>query len=115
MLVEFAALLSAICWVESSHRPYVINMYDGHSASHGYCQIKESTARGLGFKGKASDLLKKEVNMYWAGKYLRYQLHRYDNDFIKAISAYNAGSVRGDRIINPGYVVKVLQALADGR
>jgi soluble lytic murein transglycosylase-like protein len=103
----FMALLSAICWVESKHTPAAINVVDGGSASYGECQVKLKTARYMGFKGHPSQLLKREVNREFAGKYLRYQLARYDGDVRMAVSAYNAGRVRGE-IRNHKYVNRVM-------
>lgn len=38
---------------------------------YGLMQILPATARGMGFKGSASDLLDAETNLKYAGKYLR--------------------------------------------
>lgn len=86
-------LLLAICTHESGLKN-IINENDGGSPSYGICQIKESTARESGFKGKESDLMKPEVNVLYAAKYLAKQLNRYNGDWTMAISAYNAGSYR---------------------
>lgn len=83
--------LKAICWVESRHNPNIIHKDDGGSDSYGICQIKLATARFMGFKGKAKDLLDPKVNLHYAAKYLKYQKDRYGDNVRKAISAYNAG------------------------
>jgi len=101
----FAALLSAVCFVESGHNPHAINVSDGGSASYGYCQLKLSTARDMGFRGHVSELWhNREVNRKYASEYLRYQLKRYGGDVRKAVSAYNCGSACGNR----RYVKKVM-------
>lgn len=87
-------LMSAICFVESSHIVSAVNPDDGGSASHGVCQIKLDTARLVGFKGTAKQLMRPKTNVYWAGKYLKKQLRRYNGDVTKAIAAYNAGKYR---------------------
>lgn len=110
-----AALVSAICWVESSHRENAINIEDGNSASYGLCQIKLGTARLMGFRGGPLELWRNpKVNREYATKYFRYQMGRYGS-LDKAIAAYNAGSVRGGVIRNRAYVEKVLRAYKEGR
>lgn len=110
--LEFAALLSALCFVESSHRVNAVHYDDGGSSSLGYCQIKLKTARWLGYKGSITNLwLNKETNKHWAGTYLRYQLKRYKGDIKKAVSAYNCGRACGNTL----YVDKVMKAWKEKR
>lgn len=85
-------LLEAICYVESNHNPMAVTHRDGGSASLGICQVKYKTARFMGFKGQPNGLLKPEVNIEYAAKYLSYQLKRYKGNYAKAITAYNKGS-----------------------
>ncbi len=108
-------VMSAVCYVESSHRSQVIHKDDGHGNSVGLCQIKVETARLLGFTGNQTDLLNPYSNAYWAAKYLKKQLVRYDNDLGKALSAYNAGShrVKNGKTRNQHYVDKVLKAMSN--
>lgn len=97
------ALLSSLCFVESSHR---INAYvhqDGGSPSYGICQVKEATARELGFKGEARQLMDPSWNSFYAAKYLAKQKRRYGT-WDKAVSAFNCGHVCN----NKAYVRKVL-------
>jgi hypothetical protein len=106
------ALLSAICFVESGHKPNAINFYDGGSASYGKCQIKLSTARLMGFRGGVTELwLNPAVNSKYAERYLRYQLRRYRWDLSKAISAYSCGTACN----NQKYVDKVFRAMGELR
>jgi len=101
-------LLKAICFVESSLESKAYNKYDGNSPSYGLCQIKGSTARSLGFKGPYVKLFNSYINAGYAAKYLRYQLDRYNQDVLRAVSAYNRGSAPLP-IRNRKYVKKVMQ------
>lgn len=111
------SLLYAICSVESKCRPSAINHDDGTQAlklkgviskSYGMFQIKHSVAKALGFKGKQSELLKPEVNAWYAAKLLQQLYGRYKHT-TKVISAYNAGKPSKR---NTEYVNKVLNAYA---
>lgn len=101
-------LMNALCYVESNHNPNAYVKHDGHSPSYGLCQIKLSTARGMGFTGPVKDLFKPEINGFYAAKYLAYQHERYKS-WRKALSAYNAGRISNR---NLPYVNKVIR-LAD--
>lgn len=85
------SIMAALCDVESNHRPNVINLQDGGSPSYGLCQIKLETARDIGFEGEADSLMNPAINAYYAAKYLRLQLDRYDGNLKKAVAAYNRG------------------------
>lgn len=79
----------------------------------GMCQIKESVARNLGYKGKIRELHHNPItNAFYAGKLLKYQLDRYNNDPRKAVSAYNMGRYKGrhGNPVNNTYVKKVFVA-----
>lgn len=111
-------LLSALCYVESHHRIKAVNQYDGDSASHGICQIKEATARHMGFQDQSQLLLDPNINIYYAAKYLSKQIDRYDGDIRKAVAAYNAGSHKENAYgvtRNIKYVNKVFKAWADDK
>lgn len=112
-------LLSALCFVESSHRPAAVNQDDRGSASIGLCQIKLETARLVGFKGTAKQLqTDPKVNAMYAAKYLKKQLNRYSGDVRKAVAAYNAGTYfprRDGLAMNQSYVNKVFKAWAEKR
>jgi soluble lytic murein transglycosylase-like protein len=110
-----AALLSAICWVESGHKVDAINLHDNGSPSLGMCQVKYETARWLGYRGSPRKLwLDPMTNTYYASLYLRWQLRRYRGDAVRAVASYNAGSANGE-IKNMGYVRKVFRALGERR
>lgn len=98
-------VLRSLCFAESSFNPAPPLKDDGGSPSHGLCQVKLRTARHMGFKGKALNLKDPTINAQIAAKYLRYQLDRYKGNWLKAISAYNAGSAIPN---NQDYVNKVV-------
>lgn len=89
-------LLSSICYVESTYRINVIHKDDGKGNSVGVCQIKLVSARQMGFKGTEKQLLEPATNIYYAGKFIRHQINRY-NSSIRAIVAYNRGNAKGLR------------------
>jgi hypothetical protein len=141
-------LLSAICYAESNHRPNAFVYSDGTGTNHafGACQVLLETAREMGFKDdrcendfryrkqerkwKYCKLFGYYTNAYYAAKYLKRQLKRYENSWIHATAAYNTGSVKwckngwvhnahGKRmyrcrkggILNQRYVDRVMHAL----
>lgn len=111
-----SGLLSSVCFVESHHDVAAIVANDGGSSSVGVCQMKLATAKMLGFQGTLEQLKAPKMNVKYAGKYLRYQLNRYDGDTIKAIAAYNAGTHMLNRKglpVNHRYVQAVLAAWED--
>lgn len=93
--------LLSICTVESNLKnAYVEN--DGGSPSFGICQIKEGTAKMMGFKGDKKELMDPKVNAFYAAKYFKWQKERYNGDLCRAIASYNAGSfLESER--RPGY------------
>ena len=99
-------LLSSICYVESKHDVKAVHVDDGPSNSLGVCQIKHSTAQWLGFKGTAQELMEPKNNIYYAGKYLAYQLNRY-KQINKAVIAYNLGHSKD--LTSTKYQVKVFK------
>lgn len=111
-------LLSALCFVESSHKITAIHYDDGQDNSIGVCQVQPKTARFLKFKGTTKDLFLPNQNVKYAAAYLRYQLNRYNNDVYKAVAAYNAGSfISKDKktAVNKQYVKKVFKAWSEQR
>ncbi len=110
-----AVLLYAICQHESNDFVLDYALYDNGSPSYSVCQVKEDTARMLGFKGEAMELRDPRIGIKYAAKYLRYQQERYGNDWIKLASAYNAGSYAEGKVVgcprNLKYVRLVQQRL----
>jgi soluble lytic murein transglycosylase-like protein len=112
-----SALLLAICTHESGLNNVFVP-HDGGSPTYGICQVKYDTAKMIGFKGKAKDLMKPEINAKWAAEYLKFQKSRYDNDWCKAVAAYNAGTYNESKIVpgkprNLKYVRHVQRNLAE--
>jgi len=99
-------LLESICYVESKHKITAIHHHDGDSDSLGICQIKYKTAKWLGFKGTPEQLMEPKNNILYAGKYLKYQLLRY-NSVNKGIIAYNKGNAKG--LTRSSYYDKVMK------
>ena len=96
-------LLLAICNHESNGFTMNYSAYDHGSPSYGACQVKESTARMLGFKGKTKDLMNPAVNAKYAALYLQYEQGRYgEDDWCILTSSYNAGSYNESSKF-PGY------------
>lgn len=87
-------LLSALCYVESTHKVTAVHKDDGSSNSVGICQIKLITAKGLGFQGTEKQLMEPKVNIYYAAKYLAKQRKRYGS-ITRGIIAYNRGNAKG--------------------
>lgn len=85
------ALLLAVCTHESNLKN-VMRPRDGNGPSYGICQIKYETAKQMGFKGQAKDLMVPRINAKYAAIYLRYQYIRYHGNACKAVAAYNSGS-----------------------
>lgn len=101
-------LLQAVCFVESSHRPYVTRK-ERQGTSYGACQIKYTTAHMMGYRGSRYHFkTTPELNVYYAAKYLKWQLGRY-GDTYRAVAAYNSGTYREryGRAANHNYVRKV--------
>ncbi len=105
-------LLYAICTVESALKPKALHRQDGDGNSYGLCQIKLVTAQDMGFASNARILFDPYVNSYYAAKYLKFQMNRYEDDWVRAIAAYNKGSSHF-RISNAEYVKKVMDKAID--
>lgn len=84
-------LLLAICTHES-RLTNVLVPHDVGSASYGLCQVKEDTAKMLGFDGLAKELMIPATNVKYAAMYLKMQLKRYNGSWCMATAAYNSGT-----------------------
>ena len=96
-------LVLAVCWGESSFRTKGVTHVDGETPSYGICQVKMETARFMDklYKHKAKATPKRledfKVNAFYAAKYLKYHLDRYDDDWKLAVDAYNKGTAIGHK------------------
>jgi len=86
-------LLASLCFIESSYNINAVHHDDGGEDSLGVCQIKLNTAKWLGFKGTKKQLMNPETNMYYAAKYLSYQIKRY-HSVQRGVIAYNMGNAK---------------------
>lgn len=86
-----ASLLLAICTQETGLKNIFIENDKG-SPTIGICGVKQATANLMGFSGTEKELMNTKTNIYYAAKYLRYQLDRYNGDYCKAVASYNSGS-----------------------
>lgn len=138
------SLLEAIIKVESAMNPFAIriephlkkvnwykralygieNIRDYHYCSFGLMQIMFATARAIGFRGKAFELMNPDTNIKYGAKFLKGLLKRYKgnlNSVEDAISAYNQGNNRfydinkngikdkDEKYRNQDYVNKVME------
>lgn len=110
------ALLLAICTNETGLNNNV-HYNDGKSHSFGICQVKQPTAKMMGYEITSDDLMNPEVNAEVAASYLKYQVERYNGNICKGTAAYNSGSYNpSDKSIghprNLKYIRKVQKLLS---
>lgn len=107
-------LLGAIAKVESNCQGDAVGD-DGKSL--GEFQIKCSTAKQMGMKGKCNKLLRPKIAKIIAKKYLIYLRNELDGDIVKAIDAYNRGLSNVKKCNHPigfhKYPLKVLKNLQE--
>lgn len=96
-------LIRALIWQESSgnanNKVYEgkPSWYNGKSLySYGLCGITLPAAQDMGYRGREEDLIKPDINIKYAVKYLRYQIDRYSGNVSKGLVAYNAGHWTGE-------------------
>ncbi|GAA6201115.1 lytic transglycosylase domain-containing protein [Aquicoccus sp. SU-CL01552] len=80
------ALVHRVVIRESTHRPWARN-----GPYYGLMQILPNTARGMGFRGSADQLLDADTNLKYAVKYLRGAWLVSDGSYDKAVSWYARG------------------------
>lgn len=71
---------------ESTHRPWARN-----GPYYGLLQILPQTARSMGHDGPAEELLNPDINLRYAGKYLRGAYIVADGDIDQAMKWYSRG------------------------
>lgn len=81
-----ASLLHRVIQRESDYRAGARN-----GPYYGLMQILPATARGMGFRGDANELLNAETNLMWAGKYLRGAWLLSNGDEATAVGWYARG------------------------
>ncbi|MBZ0123512.1 MAG: lytic transglycosylase domain-containing protein [Roseovarius sp.] len=80
------ALVHKVVQRESDYRPGARN-----GPYYGMMQILPATARGIGFRGDAAQLLDAETNLNWGVKYLRGAWLVSDGDMDRAVMWYARG------------------------
>lgn len=88
-------LLASLCYVESNHNIEAIHYNDGGGNSLGICQIKYASAFQMGYRGTPSQLMEPITNIFYSGKFLKYQINRYHGNIPRGITAYNKGHSSG--------------------
>lgn len=100
-------LIFATIMIESGGNTYAIRHEPRiNDASYGLGQILYGTAKGIGFKGKPTDLYNPEINIDLIAKYHRRNLDRHGNTLTvdQLTTAYNTGSPHKKAL--PGHLKK---------
>lgn len=100
-------LLNSICYVETKHNISAYHKADGTQDSIGICQVQLRSARTIGFKGTAKQLMDPSVNIVVAGAILRHEITRYKS-VRRGVIAYNIGNAKG--LTTSKYQVRVFTA-----
>lgn len=104
-------LMVGICSVESDLNPYALNPKDGGKYdSIGLCQIQEPTAKTYCKTKQVKSLKNANMNAACAVRILKAYLNRFNGNWVKSISAYNAGPNRKG-VPNHRYVDKVFKRI----
>jgi soluble lytic murein transglycosylase-like protein len=90
-----ADIADAVVHVESNYNPYVV----GGVGEIGLMQIRPETAAMLGFRGRAEDLAKPEVNIHYGVSYLSKAWRLANGDLCRTLMKYRAG--HGEEIMTP--------------
>jgi soluble lytic murein transglycosylase-like protein len=83
---------------ESSFRRTVVS----HAGAVGYTQLLPSTARWIAPGTTRASLFDAETNLDVGFRYLRYLTDKYEGDVDLALTAYNRGQGRVDRLLRAG-------------
>ncbi|MEX0597337.1 MAG: lytic transglycosylase domain-containing protein [Candidatus Paceibacterota bacterium] len=95
-------IIQKIIQVESRGNPKA----RGRAGEYGLMQIKCQTARGVGFRGKCSELLNPSINIKYGTAYFNQVLKKAKGNICHALTLYNRGI--GARPKNSSYCRKVL-------
>lgn len=95
-------LLVPLCWgegvsakLQGKNPTHLDGKGKNRTLSFGICQVKLETAQFMDYvyklkiKATAKRLEDTKINSYYAAKYLKYQLDKYDGDWFLAVDAYN--------------------------
>lgn len=93
-------LIASIAFEESKYKTSAYNP----EGSYGLMQVKCSTARMIGFRGRCESLFEPVTNLRWAIKYVESQKKRFTK-FTDVIAAYNSGTPIVCKNFNPGKCV----------
>lgn len=105
---KYPVIAKAVCRVESAFNPDAVG---DSGRAHGLMQIWLPTAKGYGFEGNSSDLMRPDANIKYACRFLDDMIDKYGQD--KGIMAYNLGETKIRRgITMPTYLSKVKAAMA---
>jgi len=81
--------------------------YVGHDGEVGYCAVRISTARLLGFKGTGKDLMNRQTNMRYAMKWIKRCYGRGNRTIAKLARCYNGP------LAPAGYIRQIRSDYAD--
>ncbi|HEY8416678.1 MAG TPA: transglycosylase SLT domain-containing protein [Limnochordales bacterium] len=71
-----------------------------NDAAHGLMQVLLSTARDMGYRGSASELMDPATNIEWGTRYLARMWNQFGRDPQLAVAAYNAGPGTVGRLVD---------------
>ena len=87
-----ASLVHRVVRAESNYNPSA-----SHAGNHGLMQIKQATAKGLGYRGSAAGLLNPETNLRYAVAYLAGAYRAAHGNASRAVAYYRSGYYRRGR------------------
>ena len=104
-------------WTESKGDPKACR-YEAHisDSSYGLTQVLWTTAQwirdklGATYIDSPNDLYDENINIEYGLRFFRFQLDRYDECYLMAEAAYNAGSAR---FVNDWHVKKVAKVVKE--
>ena len=103
-----AALGDAVVRIESNYSASIV-----HAGNFGLMQIRQQTARGVGFSGAPSGLLDPDTNLHFGMKYLSMAYRRAGGDTCRALMLYQSGiGARSPNAANRAYCSKAQRIMA---
>lgn len=103
-----ASLIAAVIYAESRFRDQT-----SHAGARGLMQVTPATANEIerhsgGTTFKVSDLSDPDINIRYGTFYLSQLLHRFEDNEVAALAAYNAGPTRADEWGGAGLTVDAI-------